>query len=87
MLIELFWCHPEADDKTSGKQVQHIKVGKHAEAGARAFTIVLDDESEETFSIKKCLSAWTKKTNLLNRRNPKSKRGFLLSLLGQMLQG
>ncbi len=61
MLHELFLCHPEAEDKIDGKQVQHIKVGKHAQAGARAFCIVRDDDSEETFSIKKCLSAWTRK--------------------------
>ncbi|RKU29653.1 hypothetical protein C6497_05805 [Candidatus Poribacteria bacterium] len=71
MLIELFLCHPEADDKTGGKSIQHIKVGKHAEAGARAFTVVLDDESENTFSIKKCLSAWTKKNQPVEQKKPK----------------
>lgn len=71
MLIELFLCHPEADEKTGGKHIQHIKVGKHAQAGARAFTVVLDDDSEETFSIKKCLSAWTKKNQPNEQKKPK----------------
>lgn len=61
MLLELFLCHPEAEEKIDGKQVQYIKIGKHAQAGARAFCIVRDDDSEETFSIKKCLSAWRMK--------------------------
>ena len=76
MLHELFLCHPEAEDKIDGKQVQHIKVGKHAQAGARAFCIVRDDDSEETFSIKKCLSAWTRKNQPTEQKQgAKQKQG------------
>lgn len=75
MLLELFFCHPEAEDKIDGRQVLHIKVGKHAQAGARAFCIVRDDDSEETFSIKKCLSAWTKKIQPTEQeQGPKQKQ-------------
>ena len=74
MLHELFLCHPEADDKMDGKQVQHIKVGKHAQAGARAFCIVLDDDSQDTFSIKKCLSAWTQKNQPVEKKKPKKQK-------------
>ncbi len=74
MLLELFMCHPEAEDKIDGKQVQYIKVGKHAQAGARAFCIVRDDDSEETFSIKKCLSAWTRKNQPPEQKKPKKQK-------------
>ena len=61
VLQELFSCHPEAEDKKQGQQITSLKVGKHPKAGARAFCIIRDDGSEETFSIKKCISAWSRK--------------------------
>ena len=73
MLKELFLCHPEAEEKMEGKQIQNIIVGKHPQAGARAFCIVRDDGSEETFSIKKCLSAWTREKGIQNVGTKKSK--------------
>lgn len=66
MLKELFLCHPEAEEKMEGKQIKHLMVGKHPQAGARAFCIVRDDDSEETFSIKKCVSAWIREKGLEN---------------------
>lgn len=66
VLQELFLCHPEAEDKMDGQQIQDMKVGKHPEAGARAFCIIRDDGTEETFSIKKCISAWTREKGLEN---------------------
>ena len=66
MLQELFLSHPEAEEKMEGKQLKHLMVGKHPQAGARAFCIVRDDGSEETFSIKKCVSAWTRAKGLEN---------------------
>ena len=74
ILKELFLCHPEAQEKMESKQIQNMKVGKHPQAGARAFCIVRDDGSEETFSIKKCISAWTREKGLENvgPRKPKT---------------
>ncbi len=66
MLHELFLCHPEAEEKMEGKQLKHLMVGKHPQAGARAFCIVRDDDSEDTFSIKKCVSAWIRAKGLEN---------------------
>ncbi len=60
IIQELFLCHPDADEKIGDKEIQFFKVGQHKEAGARAFCIVRSDDSEETFSIKKCVSAWTR---------------------------
>ncbi|MXV77206.1 DUF3223 domain-containing protein [Candidatus Poribacteria bacterium] len=66
VLQELFLCHPEAEKKMEGQQIQDVKVGKHPQAGARAFCIIRDDGTEETFSIKKCISAWTREKGLEN---------------------
>ena len=59
IIHELFLCHPDAEEKIGGKEIQFFKVGQHQQAGARAFCIVRSDDSEETFSMKKCVSAWT----------------------------
>ncbi len=59
IIQELFLCHPDAEEKIGDKEIQFFKVGKHQQAGARAFCIVRSDDSEETFSMKKCVSAWT----------------------------
>lgn len=60
IIHELFLCHPEAKEKIGDKEIQFFKVGKHQQAGARAFCIVRSDDTEETFSMKKCVSAWTR---------------------------
>ena len=60
IIQELFSHHPDADEKIGDKEIQFFKIGQHKEAGARAFCIVRSDDSEETFSIKKCVSAWTR---------------------------
>ena len=76
VLQELFLCHPEAEDKMEGQQIQDMKVGKHPQAGARAFCIIRDDGTEETFSIKKCISAWTREKGLENvgQNQPKTQK-------------
>lgn len=60
LIHELFLCHPDANEKIGDKEIQFFKVGQHQQAAARAFCIVRSDDSEETFSIKKCVSAWTR---------------------------
>ena len=57
---EVFLHHPEAKEKIGDQEIQYFKIGKHQQAGARAFCIVRSDDTEETFSIKKCISAWTR---------------------------
>ena len=76
VLQELFLCHPEAEEKMEGQQIQDMKVGKHPQAGARAFCIIRDDGTEETFSIKKCISAWTREKGLENvpQKKPKAQK-------------
>ncbi len=60
IIHELFLCHPDAEEKIGDKEIQFFKVGQHQQVGARAFCIVRSDDSEETFSMKKCVSAWTR---------------------------
>ena len=60
IIQELFLHHPDAKEKIGDKEIQYFKVGKHQQAGARAFCLVRSDDSEETFSMKKCVSAWTR---------------------------
>ncbi len=76
VLQELFLCHPEAEEKMEGQQIQDMKVGKHPQAGARAFCIIRDDGTEETFSIKKCISAWVREKGLENvaQKKPKTQQ-------------
>lgn len=76
VLQELFLCHPEAEEKMEGQQIQDMKVGKHPQAGARAFCIIRDDGTEETFSIKKCISAWAREKGLENvaQKKPKTQQ-------------
>lgn len=61
LVHEIFLHHPEAEEKTGGKPIQYFMIGKHPQAGARAFCVVLPDGSAETFSIKKCFSVWARK--------------------------
>lgn len=77
LIHELFLCHPDAEEKLDGKDVLHFIVGKHPQAGARAFCIVREDGLEETFSIKKCVGAWTKKipTNMQSSKPTSQSRG------------
>ncbi len=76
VLQELFLCHPEAEEKMEGQQIQDMKVGTHPQAGARAFCIIREDGTEETFSIKKCISAWTREKGLENvgQKKPKTQK-------------
>lgn len=60
IIQELFLHHPDAEEKIGDKEIQFFKVGKHEQAGARAFCIVRSDDTEETFSMKKCVSAWAR---------------------------
>ena len=59
IIQELFLHHPDAEEKIGDNEIQFFKVGQHKEAKARAFCIVRSDDTEDTFSIKKCVSAWT----------------------------
>ena len=61
IIHELFLCHPDANEKIGDKEIQFFKVGQHKQVGARAFCIVRSDDTEETFSMKKCVSAWTRR--------------------------
>ena len=60
IIQELFLHHPDAEEKIGDTEIQFFKVGQHKEAKARAFCIVRSDDTEDTFSIKKCVSAWTR---------------------------
>lgn len=60
IIQELFSHHPDANEKIGDKEILFFKIGQHQQAGARAFCIVRSDDTEETFSIKKCVSAWTR---------------------------
>lgn len=71
MIHELFLHHPEAERKLGGLQIENVKVGTHPQAGARAFCIVRSDGTEETFSMKKCISSWGRKATR-NVSTPKS---------------
>lgn len=70
IIHELFLHHPEAEEKLGGEQIQYFKVGKHPAAGARAFCVVRVDGVEDTFSMKKCVAAWTRK-NTANQSTAK----------------
>lgn len=63
VIHEIFLHHPEAKEKQAGKEIEFFKVGTHPQAGARAFCVVRSDGSEETFSMKKCLSPWARKAS------------------------
>ncbi len=58
LIHELFLHHPEAKEKLGDQQPEYFKVGKHPQAGARAFCIVRTDGVEDTFSMNKCFSGW-----------------------------
>lgn len=75
IIQELFLHHPEAMEKIGDKEIKYFKVGKHQQAGARAFCIVRSDDSEETFSMKKCVSAWARtQTNNLDSSKAATKK-------------
>ena len=87
IIHELFSHHPDAKEKIGDKELQYFKVGQHKQAGARAFCIVLSDDTEDTFSIKKCVSAWTRtqtektKTSAKPAANMKTKPQQVVSTL------
>ena len=76
------------------QQLEYIKVGKHPQAGARAFCIVRSDGVEETFSMKKCVSAWARieseKANppkSTNKATPQKKPSDIDKLTENVIQG
>lgn len=71
IIHELFSHHPDAKEKIGDKEIQFFKVGQHKEVGARAFCIVFSDDTEDTFSIKKCVSAWTRTQTEKSKKSAK----------------
>ena len=75
LIHELFLHHPEAMEKIGGESVEYFKVGKHPQAGARAFCIVRSDGVEETFSMKKCVAGWARKVTAdVSKAKPAAKK-------------
>ncbi|MDE2674718.1 MAG: DCL family protein [Paracoccaceae bacterium] len=70
----LFSYHPQLTEKT-GVGIKHFCVGKHA-SGARAYCVVRIDGTQESFSLKKCISGFQQATpisanNRERNRTPK----------------
>lgn len=68
VIQELFLCHPDAKEKMQNQQIQNIIVGTHPKAKARAFCIIRENGTQETFSLKKCIEKWIQKNETENNK-------------------